>query len=212
MQFASHSVADFCSGLNIQQIFSSVEHPQMNGLAEATNKVLLTGLKKRLHIANGSWAEEVGQVLWSYHTTPHSSTDETPYKLVYGSNAVIPVEIGEPTVRTKVFQVGRNSKELWINLDLIEEEREKAHLKEVASKLRAARKYNTKVVPRAMKEGDLVLKRALKDPQAGKLGANWEGPYRVKKEIGKGGYRIEELNGREVPRTWNAANLKFYFN
>lgn len=85
-------------------------------------------------------------------------------------------------------------------------------MKEVASKLRATRKYNTKVVPRAMKEGDLVLKRALKDPQAGKLGATWEGPYRVKKEIGKGGYRIEELNGREVPRTWNAANLKFYFS
>lgn len=200
-------MAEFCSGLNIQQIFSSVEHPQTNGLAEAANKVVLTGLKKRLDVAEGRWAEELGQALWSYHTTPHSSTNEPPYKLVYGSDAVIPVGIGEPTIPPEVFQLGQNVEELRINLDLIEEEREKAHVREIASKTRAARKYNTKVIPRRMNKGDLVLKRAMKDPYAGKLGANWEGPYSEKKEIGKGSYRIEQLDGTEVPKTWNAANL-----
>lgn len=67
-------------------------------------------------------------MLWSYHTTLYSSTNETPYKLVYSLDAVILVEIGEPTIRTEIFQVGRNTKELRIKLDLIEEEREKAHL------------------------------------------------------------------------------------
>lgn len=45
-QFASKAVEDFCKGLNIQQVFSSVEHPQTNGQAEAANKVVLMGLKK----------------------------------------------------------------------------------------------------------------------------------------------------------------------
>lgn len=211
-QFASKAVEDFCRGLNIQQIFSSVEHPQTNGQAEAANKVVLMGLRKRLDTAKGRWVEQLPQVLWSYHTTPHSTTGETPFKLVYGTDAVIPVEIGEPIIRTEVFTSDLNNEALRINLDLLEEAREMAHLKEVTCKQRAARKYNTKVVPRAMKEGDLVLKRALKDPIAGKLGPNWEGPYRVKKEVGNGSYRLEELSGREVPRTWNAANLRFYFS
>lgn len=131
---------------------------------------------------------------------------------MYGSDAVIPVEIGEPTIRTEAFKADWNNEALKINLDLLEEAREMAHLKEVACKQRVARKYNTKVVPRTMREGDLVLKRAMKDLIAGKLAPNWEGPYRVKKEVGKGSYRLEELSGRDVPRTWNAANLRFYFS
>lgn len=100
-QFVSRTMEEFCKGLNIQQIFSLVEHPHTNGLAEAANKVVSIGLKKRLDNAKGRWSEEVAQVLWSYHTTPHLTTQETPFKLVYGSDAVIPVEIGELTIRTE---------------------------------------------------------------------------------------------------------------
>lgn len=105
-----------------------------------------------------------------------------------------------------------NVEELRVNLDLVEEAREIAHLKEFACKEWAARKYNSKVVPRSMKESNLVLKRAIKNPTAGKLGPNWEGPFHVKKEVGKGSYHLEELNGKDVPRTWNTANLRFYFS
>lgn len=182
---------EFCKGLNIQQIFSSVEHPQTNGLADAANKVILMGLKKRLDNAKGRWAEGLPQVLWSYHTSLHSTTQETPFKLVYGSDAVIPMEIEEPTIRTESFRADMNMEELRVNLDLVEEAREIAHLKEFACKQRAARKYNSKVVPKSMKEGDLVLKRAMKNQTAGKLGPNWGGPFRVKKEVGKGSYRLE---------------------
>ncbi|RDX76937.1 Pol polyprotein, partial [Mucuna pruriens] len=72
-QFASSVMAKFCQELHIRQSFTSVEHPQANGQAEAANKVILRGLRRRLEEAKGRWAEELPQVLWSYHTTPHST-------------------------------------------------------------------------------------------------------------------------------------------
>ena len=76
-----------------------MEHPQTNGLVEAANKIILIGLKKRLEKAKGLWADELNAVLWAYHTTPHSSTQETPYRLVFGADAVIPIELSKPSLR-----------------------------------------------------------------------------------------------------------------
>lgn len=99
-QFASKTVEKFCKGLNIQQIFSLVEHPQTNGLVEAANKVILMGLKK----ATGQCQREVGPGTGpGIMVVSHSTTQETPFKLVYRSDAVIPMEIGEPTIRTGAF-------------------------------------------------------------------------------------------------------------
>ncbi|KAK1364100.1 hypothetical protein POM88_039661 [Heracleum sosnowskyi] len=47
--------------------------------------------------------------------------------------------------------------------------------------------------------------------QKGKLAPNWEGPYRVKNVFGRGSYKLETLEGHEVPRTWHASNLKVYY-
>lgn len=77
---------------------------------------------------------------------------------------------------------------------------------------RVARKYNSKVLPRSFVAGDLVLRRIHRNGSTGKLGANWEGPFRIKEEIGKGAFRLEELGGRSIPRTWNCSSLRFYFS
>ncbi|XP_072084471.1 uncharacterized protein [Arachis hypogaea] len=52
----------------------------------------------------------------------------------------------------------------------------------------------------------------LPSPGEGKLAANWEGPYRVREVLGKGAYKLECLDGSEVPRTWNVANLKRFYS
>jgi len=91
-QFASLQMSKMCSEVGIKQVFASVEHPQTNGQVESVNRILLRGLKRRLEKAKGVWAEEVPRIVWAYHTTPQSSTMETPFSLVYGSDAMIPVE------------------------------------------------------------------------------------------------------------------------
>ncbi|XP_025676380.1 uncharacterized protein [Arachis hypogaea] len=190
---------EFLTGLGIRQKFSSVEHPQTNGQAESANKIILLGLKKRLDNKKGAWADELASVLWSYRTTEQSSTKETPFQLTYELDAVIPVEIGEPSPRLLLKGV-----EEAVEKDLIDEAREMAHLTETALKQRMALRYNTKVLKREFEPNDLVLRRndiGLPTPGVGKLAANWEGPYRIKKVMGKGAFKLERLNGKEVPRT-----------
>ncbi|RDY10102.1 Tf2-8, partial [Mucuna pruriens] len=194
-QFASTATAKFCQELHIRQSFTSVEHPQANGQAEAANRVILRGLRRRLEEAKGRWVEELPQVLWSYHTTPHSTTGETPFRLTYGSEAVIPVEIGEPSPRTALFDPTGNEDELRANLDLL-----------------VARRYDRGMIPREFQEGDLVLKKITMTAEKNKLTPKWEGPFRVTEKVGKGAYRLEHLEGRKVPRTWNAGSLRRYFS
>nr|KYP41725.1 Transposon Ty3-I Gag-Pol polyprotein [Cajanus cajan] len=102
-QFASGRVCDFCREIGIRMMFTSVENSQSNGQAESVNKVILLGLKKRIQDFGASWVEELPRVLWSYHMTIHSSTQDTPFNLVYGIDAMIPIEISEPTVCTTYF-------------------------------------------------------------------------------------------------------------
>ncbi|XP_015937141.1 uncharacterized protein LOC107462965 [Arachis duranensis] len=209
-QFTDKKFTEFLSGLGIRQRFSSVEHPQTNGQVESANKVILSGLKKRLDNKKGAWADELASVLWSYRTTEQSSTKETPFRLTYGVDAVIPVEIGEPSPRLLLKGV-----EETVEKDLIDEARKMAHLTETALKQRIALRYNTKVLKREFEPDDLVLRRndiGPPTPGEGKLAANWEGPYRVKKVMGKGAFKLERLDGKEVPRTWNADNLRRFYS
>ena len=88
------------------------------------NKVILSGLKKRLDDAKGKWVEELPHVLWTYRTTPRRSTGEIPFSMTYRAEAVISLESGFPTTRTNSFNPKDNDEQLARNLDLIEEKRE----------------------------------------------------------------------------------------
>jgi len=173
----------------------------------------LNELRKRLGTAKGRWTEELPEVLWAYRCTPQSTTQETPYSLMYGTEAMIPVEVGEPSIRRQLFDVSLNKESLAVGLDLLNELRDKSKIREAACKLRAARRYNSKVQPRSFQQGDLVWRmRSNARKSDDKFSSNWEGPFRIR-EVGEGGaYHLEHLSGKIVPRTWNATHLKFYFS
>ena len=86
----------------------------------------MNGLKKRLDDEKGKWVEELSYVLWTYRTTPHRLTRETPFSMTYGVKAVLLLETGFPTLRTSSFTPSNNDKLLGKSLDLIEERRENA--------------------------------------------------------------------------------------
>ncbi|XP_016185226.1 uncharacterized protein LOC107626849 [Arachis ipaensis] len=170
-QFADKKFREFLSGLGIKQKFSSVEHPQSNGQVEAANKIIFKGLKKRLNQKKGSWADELALVLWSYRTTLQSSTGKMPFRLTYEVDAVIPVEIGEPSPRLLL-----GAKEEAVEKNLINKTREMKLLLEIALKQRMALRYNGKVLSRSFEEGNLVLRRnniGTPTPGEGKLTTNW---------------------------------------
>jgi len=95
--------------------------PQTNGQTEATNKVILNELKKKLDRTKGLWVKKTPGILWGYHCILQSTTIETPLRLTYGSDAMIPVELGETSWRRQLFNEARNDKGLKIDLNLIED-------------------------------------------------------------------------------------------
>ena len=86
----------------------------------------MSGLKKRLDNAMKKWVEELPHVLWTYQTTPHRSTGETPFSMAYRAKTMIPLKTGFPTLRTSFFTPNSNNGLLEKGLDLIEERRENA--------------------------------------------------------------------------------------
>uniref|UniRef100_A0A2N9IQC0 Uncharacterized protein n=1 Tax=Fagus sylvatica TaxID=28930 RepID=A0A2N9IQC0_FAGSY len=141
-------------------------------------------------------------------------TGETPFRLTYGTEAVIPVEVGLTTWRTNNYDEESNDAQLRSNLDLVDEIRDQAEARTRVYQQRMARYYDRRVKHREFKVGDLVLRKvtlATKDPTQGKLGPTWEGPYRVVKFHRRGTYHLEKLDGDALPHPWNAEHLKKYY-
>ncbi|GJS79597.1 reverse transcriptase domain-containing protein [Tanacetum coccineum] len=154
--------------------------------------------------------EELPHVLWAHRTMIKSSNGDTPFSLTYETKAVIPAEIGMPTLRTAEVDLAQKNEALGINLDLLEERREEAAIREAKSKARMEKYYNSKVKNTSFKLGDLVYRNndASRTEDTGKLGPKWEGPYEVTEALGKGAYKLRDRDGKQLPRTWNVSNLK----
>ncbi|GJY25608.1 reverse transcriptase domain-containing protein [Tanacetum coccineum] len=135
------------------------------------------GLKARLGRERVRWVNELPNILWAHQTMLKASNGETPFSLTYGSEAVIPAEI---------------------------EKRETAAIREVKYKKNVEQYYNKRVWPMSFKVGDFVYRRneASRVENQGKLGPNWEGPYRVIEAYNNGSYKLCNMNDREIPRTW----------
>nr|GFB32576.1 reverse transcriptase domain-containing protein [Tanacetum cinerariifolium] len=122
-----------------------VKNVHSNGLVERANRSLEEGIKARLGERNKNWVEELAHVLWAHRTMIKSSHGDTPFSLTYETEAVIPAEIGMPTYRNAAVDVVHNDEELQLNLDLLEEQRKRATIREAKSKLKMTKYYNARV-------------------------------------------------------------------
>ena len=134
--------------------------------------------------------------------------------MTYGAEVVIPLETGFSMTRTSSFNPKDNDVQLTRNLDLIEERRENAMVQLAYYQQKLKQGYDANVKLRPLTPSDLVLCKvmgAAKNPAWGKLGPNWEGPYRVTSKVGVESYFLEDLDKHVVPRPWNVNNLKRYY-
>ncbi|GKG03034.1 hypothetical protein Tco_0310670, partial [Tanacetum coccineum] len=100
------------------------------------------------------------------------------FSLVYGTEAVILAEIGMPTIRTAEVNIPTNDDERRIDLDILEERREQAAIRDFVYRANdASHAEDTR-----------------------KLGPKWEGPYEVTEALGHGVYKLRDMDGRELPR------------
>ncbi|GJZ93112.1 reverse transcriptase domain-containing protein [Tanacetum coccineum] len=171
-------------------------------------------LEEKSYPTMGSNSETIhsktGVKNYAHRTIVKSSNGDTPFSLTYETEAVIPAEIGMPTFKTTEVNVAKNDKALEINLELLEEKRKQAAIREAKSKRQIEKYYNAKVRNTSFKPGDLVYhnNEASHAEDTGKLAPKWEGPYEVTEALGKGSYRLKNRNRKELLRTWNVCNLK----
>ena len=153
-------------------------------------------------------------MLWAYITTRKSATQENPFTLAFGTEAVAPVEIGLKSPRIELASVEHNEEALRQNLDLLDEKRDQVLKHTEDYQRKTARYYDQKVKPLSYKPSDLVLKKLLptrKNPEHGKLGPNWEGSYIVSCIIRPGNYELQTKEGKILPHAWNAEHLKRFY-
>ena len=156
---------------------STPYYPKGNGQAEATNKTLLKILSRTLNDFPKLWSQQLPLALWAYRTSKRRPTQATPYSLVYGAEAVLPVElvVASPrlAMQSEVMHDPRPTA-----LELLDERRDKASTALQKYQNQISRAYDVMVRPRVFDEGDLVLKAAVHvqcGQHAQKFKPNWEG-------------------------------------
>ena len=181
--------------------FASVYHPQSNGVVERANGKIFTAIKKLLlDDKKGKWVDLLPEAVWALNTTECRETGFTPFRLLYGSEAMTPQEIKHESPQTSASAV--------------------PDVDEPTSKdLQALNKYQAQtkawrdhvVVPREFNEGDLVLIRTTQTESRGKLEPKWEGPFIVKSKASPSAYRLTTLTGEDLEHSWNIDNLRKFF-
>nr|GEU57545.1 reverse transcriptase domain-containing protein [Tanacetum cinerariifolium] len=153
---------------------------------------------------------KTGAKNYAHRTMIKTSNGETPFSLTYRTKAVIPVEIGMPTLRTAEVDMIKNDETLEINLDLLEEKTEQATIQEAKSKAMMEKYYNARVRNTSFKAGDLVYRsnEVSHAKKGGKLGPKWEEPYEVTEALGKEAYKLRGHDGSTLSQTWNICILK----
>ena len=170
--------------LGLRHDSSTPYYPQANGLVEAINKVLIIMIRRIIGIHRSNWHNMLFSALWAYQTSVKTSTGFTPFQLVYGLEAVLPIECEIPSLQIAIELLPATSEEekrLLYLAQLEENQHDAALAIETHTKWIKAQ-YDQNVTPRIFLEGDLVL---LYDQEKDKLGARkfvpmWHGPYVVK--------------------------------
>ena len=92
-QFDSKNFKEFCKSIGTKLAFALVYHPESNGAVERANRVVFLAISKTLlGLRKGKWVDELPRVIWSHNTTISRTTGFTPFKLLYGEEAMMPEE------------------------------------------------------------------------------------------------------------------------
>ncbi|XP_019257666.1 PREDICTED: uncharacterized protein LOC109235872 [Nicotiana attenuata] len=207
-------VADFVRN-NIVRRFGILESIITDNGANLNSDLMQEICDKKMIDNYRHWHEKLPFALLRYRTTVRTSTGATPYLLVYGTEAVLPVEVEIPSLR--VIQEAKLSNAEWVKnryeqLMLIDEKIMNVVSHGQLYQNRMARAFNKKVKSRQFKPGQLVLKRIFphQNEGKGKFAPNWQGPYMVHRVLTGGALILAEMDGEVWPKPINTDAVKRY--
>jgi hypothetical protein len=213
--FRNFMMSKLTENLGLRHDNSMPYYPQANRQVEVINKVLITMLRKMIGIHKTSWHKMLFSALWEYRTSVKSTTGFTPFRLVYGVEAILLIECEIPSLKLVVELLPNTSaeEEHLLYLMQLDETRRDATLVIEAQKKRVKVQYDKHVKPRVFFEGYLVLLyEQYRDMLgAGKFKSMWRGPYIVQRVLEKGTYELVDYDGIPLSEPRNGLYLKNYY-
>ncbi|XP_060183015.1 uncharacterized protein LOC132612963 [Lycium barbarum] len=215
--FSNKLMTKICELFGFKQRNSSMYYAAANELAEAFNKTLCNLLKKVVSKSKRDWHDRMEEALWVYRTTHRTPTQATPYSLVCGAEAVLPLERQIPSLRLAI-QEGlteeENARLRLKELEVLDEKRLEAQQSLECYQARLSRAFNKKVRLRSFQVGDQVL--AVRRPiiishkSGSKFTSKWDGPYVVQEAYTSGAYKLIDADGLRISPI-NGKFLKMYY-
>ena len=205
--------------VGIEHRISSAYHPQTNGLDERMNQTVTKALIKYVETEEDDWDEYLDAILFSYRTSIHASTKYTPFFLMFGREAVLPIELqlheetGAP-IPNSVTSIPFENKVLKYVTHFAEIQGKvfsQAHLNIQKAQSHQKLQYDRRHCTIEFKVGDLVLKRNMRNIArvGGRKQRQWSGPYIIH-EVHKKGYSLRQIGGKVLSKKVNTADLKLY--
>jgi hypothetical protein len=209
-QFDAETFKDFCDQIGTKIHFASVRHPESNGLVERANCIIMMGIMNLIfNQPREKWPEELVKVVWSHNTSISRSTGFTPFKLLFGDEAITLEEAKAGSIRTVALV--EDEANYFVAKDTIEGIR--LQTVENINKYQAEtiKWRDRKVRLKDIKPGHLVLRRVANPDTVGKLQLKWEGPFLVVSSSRPSSYRLKDMDGNDIPRSSNADELQRYY-
>jgi hypothetical protein len=138
------------------------------------------------------------------------STCFTPFKLLFGDEAITPEEAKAGSIRTVASAEGEDAFDHSVEKDAIEGIRLQAVENINKYQAETIKWRDRKVRLKNIEPGHLVLRRIANSETVGKLQLKWEGPFLVASSSRPGSYRLKDMDGNDIPRSWNADELQRY--
>jgi hypothetical protein len=209
-QFDTKTFKYFCDQIGTKIHSTSVRHLESNGLVERANGIIMTGIMKLIfNQPKGKCPDELIKVVWSHNTTISRSTGYTPFKLLFGDEAITPEEAKVGSIRTAAS--AEDEADYHIAKDTIEGTRLQAVENINKYQAKTIKWCDRKVRLKNIKPGHLVLRRVANPDTVGKLQLKWKGPFMVVYSARPGSYRVKDMDGNDIPRSWNADELRRYY-
>ena len=202
--FLSQVFKNVCKLLKIEKIQTTAYHPQSNGALERSHRTLAEYLKNFITEDQTDWDEWLPYAMFTYNTTPHSSTGYTPYELVFGRQATLPTSLNQAPQLTYTYD--KYAEELRERLRSTNNiARETLEINKDKSK----RQYDKKTAEKSFKIGDQILlhDETVRRGRSKKLTPAWIGPYTIQGVHDNNNYTI--IKGRRTLRV-HANRLKHF--
>ena len=205
--FEAQLFQEMCVLFNMDKTRTTPYHPESDGMIERMNRTLQDMLAKYVSDHQRDWDEHLPLVMMAYRSSVHTSTQYTPFYLLFGHEVRLPVDVmfgRQPNHKPEVSDYVRNLR------DTLEEVHEHAREHLRAAQKRQKDHYDQRIAGEQIEVGDRVFLHdpAVKKGQTKKLHSQWQGPYTVIAKIGDVTYRIQAINNPRKRKVVHFNRLK----